>query len=89
MSKKEKSPLLRTTLKPVVLRLTCTQPDHDIAQLRGSAKQMLCGYPLPCPWHSAEIDLTTQPPRLSIPVTAGAALANVRQLGKIARALKR
>jgi len=59
---------------------TCKQPDRD-------APGMTCGYPLPCPWHTAVIDLTTVPATVNIPVTAEAALANQERLKKIGRTL--
>jgi hypothetical protein len=34
---------------------------------------MMCGYPLPCPWHTATLDATKDPVTITIPVTAEAA----------------
>ena len=33
--------------------LTCMQPDHDVPSL-------ICGAPLPCPYHTAQIDLASK-----------------------------
>jgi len=44
-------------------RLMCCQPDRD-------APKMKCGYPLPCPWHTAVIDVSRQPVTVTIPTTA-------------------
>jgi hypothetical protein len=44
----------------------CRQPDHDNAKL-------VCGYPLPCPWHTVVIDTNVTPPTLTIPITSDAA----------------
>ena len=42
----------------------CQQPDRD--SLNG---KMRCGYPLPCPFHTVTLDLTTRPPTLVQPLT--------------------
>lgn len=42
--------------------LTCRKPDRD-------APGLLCGYPLPCPYHTAVIDTTGEVPTVTIPVT--------------------
>ncbi len=44
-------------------RLFCQRPDRD-------SPGTICGYPLPCPWHTAVIDLAPDPPTVTIPVTA-------------------
>ncbi len=62
--------------------LTCRQPDADCPKL-------LCGHPLPCPLHTATIDLTTEPPSVVIPITATAALRARGRLAKIASILER
>jgi hypothetical protein len=49
----------------------------------------MCGHPLPCPWHTATIDLTKRPPVLEIPVTATAALHGRAKLAKIAEILRK
>ena len=56
---------------------TCQQPDRDVPGIK-------CGYPLPCPWHTATLRLDTTPPRVEIPITAEAAFKNRLRLGKIA-----
>lgn len=38
--------------------MNCEQPDRDVPKL-------VCGYSLPCPWHTVIID----PPKLKIPKT--------------------
>jgi hypothetical protein len=61
--------------------LTCRSPDRD-------SPRMLCGYPLPCPWHTAIIDTTVEPATVTIPVTSDALKAPVRaRLGSVGRAL--
>jgi len=48
--------------------LKCKHPDHD-------NPKMVCGYPIPCPYHTVIIDPEAQPvPTLTIPVTADAAM---------------
>lgn len=44
-------------------RLYCKRPDHDISSL-------VCGWPLPCPWHTVTIDTRSEPPTVTIPATA-------------------
>ncbi len=56
--------------------LTCRQPDRDFSR-------MLCGYPLPCPYHTAILDTTTKPPEVRIPVTATGALESRRILAEV------
>ncbi len=60
--------------------MTCKHPDRDCPKL-------LCGHPLPCPWHTARLDLTKDPPEVIIPVTATAALESRARLAKIAEIL--
>ena len=43
--------------------MNCQQPDRDNPKLK-------CGYPLPCPWHTAVLDLKSDPPRVVIPITS-------------------
>ena len=62
--------------------LTCRQPDRDCAGL-------VCGYPLPCPWHTAIINLSSEPAKLEIPLTATAALGHRGKLEQIADVLLR
>ena len=59
------------------LDMTCRHPDRDCPKL-------LCGHPLPCPWHTATIDLTHEPPTITIPITSQAAYANRGRLADIA-----
>lgn len=40
----------------------CKQPDRDTPEL-------ICGYPLPCPYHTVTIDMRAEPPTVTIPVT--------------------
>lgn len=44
-------------------RLYCKRPDRDVGEL-------VCGYPLPCPWHTVVIDTKATPPTITIPATA-------------------
>lgn len=41
----------------------CNRPDRDVPGL-------ICGYPLPCPWHTVTIDTTSDPAVLSVPCTS-------------------
>jgi hypothetical protein len=60
---------------------TCRHPDRDVPKL-------LCGYPIPCPWHTAIIDTETTPATVTIPVTSDAMKSPARErLGDIGRAL--
>lgn len=60
---------------------TCRHPDRDVPKL-------MCGYPLPCPHHTAIIDATVEPPTVTIPVTSDAMKLPARaRLGQIGRAL--
>ena len=61
---------------------TCRQPDCDCPKL-------LCGHPLPCPWHTALIDISVDPATVTIPVTAEAALRRRKDLAEVAEILKK
>ncbi|MEE9598359.1 MAG: hypothetical protein V3V96_16425 [Acidiferrobacterales bacterium] len=61
--------------------LTCKRPDRHCPGL-------VCGYPLPCPHHTAAIDLVPEPPTITIPTTARAAWRSRRKLIEIAETLK-
>lgn len=62
---------------------TCRSPDRDCPKL-------LCGYPLPCPWHTAIIDTTVEPATVTIPVTSEAMKSPARErIGSIGRALSK
>lgn len=61
--------------------LTCRQPDRHVSKL-------LCGYPLPCPWHTVVLDMKKDPPVMEVPVTADAAIIKLERLAEIAEALK-
>lgn len=41
----------------------CQRPDRD-------APGIICGHPLPCPYHTAVIDATGEVPTVTIPVTS-------------------
>lgn len=43
--------------------LYCQRPDHDISSI-------LCGAPLPCPYHTVIIDTRPMMPTITIPATA-------------------
>lgn len=60
--------------------LICNAPDKDMPKLK-------CGYPLPCPHHTAIIDVSDDPAELRIPITAKAALRNRHHLENIAAVL--
>ena len=62
------------------MTLTCKHPDRDIAKL-------LCGHPLPCPWHTVTLDTTVEPPTMTIPLTAEAAWNAKTKLADILEAL--
>jgi len=67
-------------------RLTCKAPDRDIP-FDSKGRKLECGYPLPCPWHTAIIDVSEDPAELRIPITAKAALKGKHHLEDIAAAL--
>jgi hypothetical protein len=59
---------------------TCHQPDRD-------APKLVCGYPLPCPYHTATLDLGAKPvPTVTVPITSDAA-GHLGRLGDITVAL--
>jgi hypothetical protein len=60
--------------------MTCKQLDRECPKL-------VCGHPLPCPWHTVVIDTTRDPPTLTIPITAEAAWKNRDKLAEIGKAI--
>lgn len=58
----------------------CQHPDRDVPGL-------VCGYPLPCPYHTVVIHADKTPTTVEISVTATRARRVRRQLENIARAL--
>ena len=42
--------------------MNCQKPDRD-------SPGIICGYPLPCPYHTVVIDTTGTVPTVTIPVT--------------------
>ncbi len=64
-------------------RLFCKRPDRDVPGI-------ICGFPLPCPYHTATIDMTTEPPTVKVPIipdAPGLKPKTLRQLKKIAQVL--
>ncbi len=60
---------------------TCRHPDRD-------EPCIMCGYPLPCPWHTAVIHADKDPATVEIPVTSDAMKSPMRErLGEVARAV--
>jgi hypothetical protein len=47
-----------------IQQLTCNHPDRDFPD-----SSLICGYPLPCPWHTVIIDLEENPPTITTPAT--------------------
>ncbi len=43
--------------------MNCRQPDHDNSKL-------VCGYSLPCPWHTATLHCDKEPATVEVPTTA-------------------
>lgn len=47
----------------LMMRNFCQKPDHDIPGI-------VCGHPLPCPYHTVTIELNAKPvPTITYPVT--------------------
>lgn len=61
-------------------RTHCNQRDHD-------GFDLVCGYPLPCPWHTVIIHADKTPPTVEIPTTARGTRRTARKLRKIAQAV--
>ncbi len=52
--------------------LVCDKPDRDVPRMK-------CGYPLPCPYHTAIIDVAAE--TVHIPVRVGAeAAVRIKQM---------
>lgn len=61
----------------------CKKPDRDVPGI-------VCGYPFPCPWHSALIDLDPDAEGAEMTVVVGPKVpaAAVAKVLEVARALK-
>jgi hypothetical protein len=60
---------------------SCRHPDRDNPKI-------LCGYPLPCPWHTAVIHADRDPPTVEIPIHSDALRSPARErVGEVARVL--
>jgi len=61
----------------------CTHPDWQCPEL-------ICGYPLPCPYHTVIIETESDPPMIKIPATIPQAFEPklLDKLKKIANVLK-
>ena len=57
--------------------MNCKHPDRDVPGI-------VCGYPLPCPYHTVIID--TEKETLTIPLKSDAGLRAKKRLEKIAKA---
>lgn len=55
----------------------CQKPDRDVPGI-------ICGYPLPCPYHTVVIDTKADPPTVTIPATMPKA-ADPKILSKLKR----
>ncbi len=60
---------------------TCKRPDRHVPRL-------VCGFPLPCPWHTLVIDTTRDPPVVELPVPANTTPLQLQRIGEIAAALR-
>jgi hypothetical protein len=60
---------------------TCRHPDRDMPKI-------MCGYPLPCPWHTVIINADRDPVTVTIPIDSDSMKSPARErIGEIARAL--
>lgn len=58
---------------------TCRHPDRDEPKL-------MCGYPLPCPWHTVVIDESKR--TVTMPFESDALVSPMRErVGQVARAV--
>lgn len=59
---------------------TCQHPDRDVPEIT-------CGYPLPCPYHTVEIELGSKAAMATFPPEATAAIEHQEKVQSIVRAL--
>lgn len=62
-------------------RRHCNQPDRDFPGMK-------CGYPLPCPYHTAIMEVGAEASTITIPSHGTAVAKNIKKLKRIARALQ-
>ena len=73
----------KKALEKAMEDLYCNRPDKDMPEL-------VCGHPLPCPWHTVSVDLTGNPPQIHIPVTQAKNMrpGMLKKLKKIANVME-
>ena len=61
----------------------CNKPDRDVPEI-------ICGFPIPCPYHTVIIDLKENPPMIKVPATEIKHInrKNLNRIKKIANILK-
>ena len=67
--------------RKAIRQLTCNKPDRHCPEL-------VCGFPLPCPWHTVIIDLEENPPTITVPATAPLNADKITKLKDVALILK-
>lgn len=82
MTRKQKQAARDEKLKAHYEATHCRHGDRDVPGIR-------CGYPLPCPWHTAVIDLGAEVPKLEIPLASKAAMKARLRLAEIAIILQK
>jgi hypothetical protein len=67
-------------------RMYCDKPDRDWRPnpKRPNAKPTPCGYPMPCPWHTLILDLSTG----AVTVPAQGTIGQTRRVREIGEALQ-
>ena len=59
----------------------CNQPDRDVPGIK-------CGYPLPCPHHTAIMEVGEEAAVITIPKHGSAARRGIKRLKQVVRALQ-
>lgn len=60
--------------------MNCQKPDHD-------SPHLVCGYPLPCPYHTVQVVLGNPVPVVSIPTTLKISPKTLGKVSAIANVL--
>ena len=56
--------------------MMCRQPDRDVPGI-------VCGYPLPCPWHTVILHADKEPPTMEVPLTVAPDVPKAKTLKRL------
>ena len=58
--------------------MNCSRPDHD-------NPKMICGYPIPCPYHTVTVEYNDSGTVIEVPITANVSQDTLERIAEIAK----